>query len=156
MAGVKNRLRRGICSALMEATAAGMCCCLFGGLAYCATRQKLFHFPRDRVIAAALAVAKQDKETRVLESRDAEGEITFRADVDAVGPPDRALGEYWTGLAVRISVVGRGTRSSTLEIAVERVYPARFNNVPQRMSPHAEEEEYAKRFLKRVRSQLGK
>lgn len=126
------------------------------GSAHPATKEKVFHLPPDRVFAAALAMAKGDRQTRVLESKDAAGEITFRADVDDIGPSDRALGDYWTGLAVTINVKARGARDSTLHIEVERVYPARFNNVPQRMSPHAEEMDYANRFLAGVRSELRK
>jgi hypothetical protein len=126
------------------------------GSAHPATKEKVFHLPPDRVFAAALAVAKRDRQTRVLETKDAADEITFRVDVDEIGPPDRTLGDYWTGLAVRVNVMARGARDSTLHIEVERVYPARFNNVPQRMSPHAEEMDYANRFLARVRSEIRK
>lgn len=128
---------------------------LAGG-AHPATKEKVFRLPPDRVFAAALAVAKGDRQTRVLEAKDAVGEITFRVDVDDIGPSDRALGDYWTGLAVTINVKARCARDSTLHIEVKRVYPARFNNVPQRMSLHAEEMDYANRFLARVRSELRK
>lgn len=90
----------------------------------------------------------------MLKAEAGQGVITFRADVDRVGPSDRVLGDYWTGLAVRISVSAKGERSSIVHIEVERVYPAPFNNIPQRMSPRAEESEYANRFLKRLRSEL--
>lgn len=126
------------------------------GSAHPATKEKGFRLPPDRVFAAAVAVAKGDRQTRVLESKDAVGEMTFRVDVDDIGPSDGALGDYWTGLAVTVRVHPEGVRNSKLAIEVARVYPARFNNVPQRMSSHAEEMDYANRFLARVRSELRK
>lgn len=152
--GVDARGRPEIKRTLTKIVAGGLVLC-FAGIAYGSNKKKSFHVPSNRVFAAAIFVAKQDKATRELLSSEADREITFRVDVDEIGPPDRVLGEYWSGLSVRIKVSPEGGNSS-LTIQVERVYPARFNNVPQRMPPHAEEEEYAKRFLKRVRSELGK